>query len=149
MYALVTGASAGIGKEIAKILSDRGYDLILTARSEDKLLQLQIQLRVQGDHGKAKGVKFHAAILAVPVRTVAKTLGDKENISLLQAQLLLLRDDAGFAGNQSAEVVERTAVYLGGVASFAFVQVTVETIKELCISQWCSPPKIKENYLII
>ena len=44
MYALVTGASAGIGKEIAKILSDRGYDLILTARSEDKLLQLQDEI---------------------------------------------------------------------------------------------------------
>ena len=41
MYALVTGASAGIGMEIAKYLSILGYDLILTARSEDKLQDLR------------------------------------------------------------------------------------------------------------
>ena len=44
MYALVTGASAGIGKEIAKYLALLGYDLILTARSEDKLEKLRKSL---------------------------------------------------------------------------------------------------------
>ena len=32
-YAIVTGASAGIGKEIAIQLAERGHDIILTARS--------------------------------------------------------------------------------------------------------------------
>ena len=31
-YAIVTGASAGIGKEIAIQLAERGHDVILTAR---------------------------------------------------------------------------------------------------------------------
>lgn len=44
MYALVTGASAGIGREIAKYLAIKGYDLILTARSEDKLQELRNEI---------------------------------------------------------------------------------------------------------
>lgn len=36
-YAVITGASSGIGLEFAKQLADKGYALVLTARGEDKL----------------------------------------------------------------------------------------------------------------
>ena len=39
--ALVTGASRGIGREIAEILLVKGYDLLLVARSLDKLEAIQ------------------------------------------------------------------------------------------------------------
>ena len=42
--ALVTGASSGIGKDIAKELSKRGYDLILVARNQEKLEELKSKL---------------------------------------------------------------------------------------------------------
>lgn len=42
--ALVTGASSGIGKEIALELDRRGFDLIITARREDRLNELKKQL---------------------------------------------------------------------------------------------------------
>lgn len=44
MKALVTGASSGIGKDIAIELSKRGYDLILVARSKDDLVLVQKEL---------------------------------------------------------------------------------------------------------
>ena len=45
MKALVTGASSGIGKDIAIYLDRLGYDLVLVARSEDKLKEICKTLR--------------------------------------------------------------------------------------------------------
>jgi len=44
-YALVTGASKGIGKEIAVQLAQKGYNLLLSARSEEELVQLATEIR--------------------------------------------------------------------------------------------------------
>lgn len=43
--ALITGASTGIGKETAKLLDSHGFQCLLLARSEDKLLNLQKELK--------------------------------------------------------------------------------------------------------
>lgn len=47
MKALITGASSGIGRDIARILSSRGYDLILVARRKDKLERLKNELKTE------------------------------------------------------------------------------------------------------
>ena len=69
-YALVTGASSGLGFEFAKQLSQRGYKLILVARRRDKLEQVQ------------KSIKTESIIIAADlserdecVRVITETLG--------------------------------------------------------------------------
>ena len=42
--ALITGASSGIGKEFVKLHAARGGDLVIVARSKDKLNELKKDL---------------------------------------------------------------------------------------------------------
>ena len=41
---LITGASSGIGKELATIHAEKGGDLVIVARRQDKLDELKLEL---------------------------------------------------------------------------------------------------------
>jgi len=45
MKALITGASSGIGRDMAGVLAKKGYNLVLVARDEQKLNELAEELR--------------------------------------------------------------------------------------------------------
>ena len=60
MKALITGASSGIGREIALYLSDLGYDIIVVARNERALRDIQREIKTK-------------------VEVVAMDLTDREN----------------------------------------------------------------------
>ena len=45
MKALITGASSGLGRDMAYILSNMGYDIIAVARREDRLKSLKDELK--------------------------------------------------------------------------------------------------------
>ncbi|MEM8768094.1 MAG: SDR family oxidoreductase [Pseudomonadota bacterium] len=68
--ALITGASSGIGMELARIFAERGYDLILAARRAERLESLASEIQgdaavhcIPVDLGKARGPeKLESAI---------------------------------------------------------------------------------------
>ena len=69
-YALVTGATGGLGKAFVYALVKKGYNLILTGRSDDKLLSLQEDILKE---------------YAVQVHTIAADLSREESrLSLMQ-----------------------------------------------------------------
>ncbi len=45
MKALITGASSGIGRDMARYLAQKGYDLIIAARREERLHELKEELK--------------------------------------------------------------------------------------------------------
>ena len=49
MKALITGASSGIGKEFAKIMAKKGYDLVLVARNKQELEKLSDELKKENN----------------------------------------------------------------------------------------------------
>lgn len=44
MWALVTGASSGIGRDMSRYLSELGYNLILVSRNKEELDNLKQEL---------------------------------------------------------------------------------------------------------
>ena len=84
---LITGASAGIGAELARVLARQGRDLVLTARRAERLEQLAEEVRPHG----------------VDVLTVAADVADPatpgllaEEISARFGRLDVLINNAGF-----------------------------------------------------
>ena len=78
--ALITGASTGIGAVYADRLAKRGYDLILVARSEEKLAEVAARLKSTG-----RGIETISADLTKKedVRCVAERLSADPAITAL------------------------------------------------------------------
>ena len=85
--ACVTGASAGLGREFALQLAQRGFDLLLVARDLDRLTALADELSLQ--HGIT--ATAHQADLSrdEPMRALAERLSKEE-------RLMVLVNNAGF-----------------------------------------------------
>lgn len=75
-WAVVTGASGGIGAEYAEVLAEKGLDLVVVARGKEKLEE--VSRRLQEQHGVK--VRVVPADLASPegIETIKKATADLE-----------------------------------------------------------------------
>ncbi len=88
MYALITGASKGIGKAIAVELAKRKYNLLLVARSEEILQKLASELTQQ------YGIKANYLALDLSAPKAAETI--KNWCESKQYELSILVNNAGY-----------------------------------------------------
>ncbi len=89
--ALVTGASAGIGEELARLHASKGGDLVLVARREDRLLELAAAL--EAEHG----VRVDVIAADLTKRAAARKLYDR--IGELGIKVDVLINNAGFGAH--------------------------------------------------
>ena len=87
--ALVTGASAGIGRELANVLAREGHDLVLVARRQPELEQLATELKEQ--YGADSRVISADLTKATAASGIVKELGPDTQIDVLV-------NNAGFGG---------------------------------------------------
>lgn len=127
-WALVTGASRGIGAELARALARRGWSLILTARSQADLDALAREL--EGEHG-------------VATRVVPCDLADPEGPARLVdrlasggLQVTLLANNAGFGAIGPFHELDRQRL-------LDMVQVNVTAVTEL--TRRLLPPMVERG----
>ncbi len=112
--AVVTGASSGIGRELARQAAGHGYDVVLVARREERLRALAAELHRTG----------------AAARPVAADLSDGSGVGRVVAALAgapvdVLVNDAG-VGGRGAFAVERDLA-----ADLAMIRLNVLALVEL------------------
>ncbi len=62
MKVLLTGASSGIGKDMAKILNKKGYDLVLVARDEERLENVKTELEKESNGNEIEVISMDLSV---------------------------------------------------------------------------------------
>ncbi len=88
--ALITGASSGIGKELAYIHASKGGDLVIVARSKEKLEALKVELE------KKYTTKVTIIVKDLTKESAAKEIYEEVKRAGLEVNYLI--NNAGFGG---------------------------------------------------
>jgi short-subunit dehydrogenase len=125
--ALITGASGGIGASFARQLAALGKDLILVARSQDKLEALAAELRA------ARGVQVHVIVADLAQHDSARALFEETERLGLEVDLLI--NNAGYG--KGGDFTE-----LGFEVQANMVRLNVNTLMELT---WFYLPAMRQR----
>jgi short-subunit dehydrogenase len=113
---LVTGASGGIGLEIARVFASRGFNLVLSARSADKLESLAAELR-QG------GARVDVFAVDLASRDGARVLFERVVAAGIQVDILVNNAGIGLWGHFRETSLDR---------ELSMLQLNVSSLTELC-----------------
>ena len=111
--ALITGASKGIGKAIAESMANEGCNLILTARSSDKLNELKVNLQK----------KHNISIEVIAIDLSKKNAVEKVSEFCNEIDILINNAGAIPPGNIS-DINEDTWRYAWDLKVFGYINLT-------------------------
>jgi short-subunit dehydrogenase len=113
---LVTGASSGIGADLARVFAREGHDLVLVARSRERLDDLAREL------GAAHGAKVHVVATDLSVPGAAGEV--RERVAREGIDVDVLVNDAGFG-------MRGPFVELDAARQLEMIQVNLVALTEL------------------
>jgi short-subunit dehydrogenase len=105
-HALVTGASKGIGRDLALQLADRGYDLVLVARDQAALERLAETLRARGVGVHPLGADLARPGAAERLAATVEGLGIAPEILVNNAGFGATGDLAATSIDQAGEMIQ-------------------------------------------
>jgi short-subunit dehydrogenase len=115
---LITGASAGIGMELARVFAAHGHDLVLVARREDRLTALAGEIAASGRP------RPDVVVLDLERRDAAATLAAELASRGLEPEIVV--NNAGFGLTGDAAVLDRAE-------QLAMIDLDVRALTELSL----------------
>ncbi|MDH3641337.1 MAG: SDR family oxidoreductase [Gammaproteobacteria bacterium] len=115
-WALVTGASSGIGAELARVYAQNHHNVIVVARREDKLTILADELRL-------KGVEVHVIAMDLATKKSPRRLFSA--VQDLDVHVDVLVNNAGFTHHgpfvemNSSEVIDMVQLNMSTLAALS------------------------------
>jgi uncharacterized protein len=88
MTALITGASSGIGLELARLFAENGHDVVLVARSEGRLQALAAELQSKG--------RIRAHVIASDLSAPGAVRSVVDRVNALAVDVDVLVNNAGY-----------------------------------------------------
>ncbi len=114
--ALVTGASAGLGEAFARVFAEHGFALVLTARREERLRALALEL------SEKHGVRTHVVVADLSDPSAPSRIMEEVSSAGLSIDVLVNNAGYGQAGKYMDSTWREHA---------AFLQVMVTALAEL------------------
>jgi uncharacterized protein len=116
---LITGASAGIGAQLAHVFAEHGHELVLVARRQDRLAVLADEIAAGGRPR--------------PVVIVAD-LGQRDAVAKIEAQLLVLGLEPEIVVNNAGFGLLGLAAAVGRDEQLAMIDLNVRALTELSLT---------------